>query len=190
MLKLSDVHPHWRYKKPRRRYVEPGEFVDNDELLDDDTSAQNPLLQIQNPKKIKPKGRSRGASNKKKSKPAGRDYEAERQRAFDNSTLRESSGFDYAEAIDLTTEQVQVSNSQPSASQYTMVSRPPSQLHSLPSTVSGRGEFMGSADLTPRRVEVENEGGGLRAEAINVLGNEVLQLIQIAGLRVVVRSFQ
>ena len=125
VLKLADVHPHWRFKKPNRHYREPEEFVNVDEEEEDDTPAQDPLLQIQNPKTVPTKGRPRGSQNRNKSKATrGRNRAEEQQRAFDNSTRRESSRFEYTEAIDLTSS-VQVPASQPPPSSQPSFMRPP-----------------------------------------------------------------
>ena len=48
VLKLSDVHSHWRFKKSIRHYREFDEFLDVDEIIDEKTSDSNSLLQIQN----------------------------------------------------------------------------------------------------------------------------------------------
>ena len=128
VLKLQDVHPHWRFVKPKRHYVPPGEVV---ELSDDEAPPMDPLLRIQNPRKVKAKGRPAGAPNKPKE---GRNRKVEQQQ---RSTQRDLSGFEHAALVDLTSE-VQVPSSQPPPSQYTIVPPPPVQLYSRPMTeVSG-----------------------------------------------------
>ena len=64
VLKLSDVHPHWRFKKPIRHYREPDDFVDVDEVVDDETPDRDPLLQIQNPRMARTKERPQGSGNR------------------------------------------------------------------------------------------------------------------------------
>ena len=92
------------------------------------------LLNIENSRSIKTKERSSEALNKSKSKAkakaksAKRDYTTKRQRAFENSTRRESSEFEYAEIIALTSTQ---SSSQVPASQYIMMPSPSSQIYSM-----------------------------------------------------------
>ena len=45
VLKLTDVHPHWRFKKPPRHYTESAEFANIDEVdMTEETPVQDPLL--------------------------------------------------------------------------------------------------------------------------------------------------
>jgi len=127
-LKLLDVHYHWHFQKPDRHYKEPtaeADFIDVDDVTDAQPEpVREPLFDITNPAIVKPKGRPRGASNKPKST-ATRDRQTEAQRAFENSTRRNPSSYEYREAeaeataavIDLTHSQIQVPASQPPPTQ-------------------------------------------------------------------------
>ena len=106
VLKLTDVHPHWRFKKPARHYQEPDEYVNVDENEEDETPTQDPLLLIQNPRVAKSKGRPRGALNRQKSS-------RKSTKTSTNSTQRDPSAFEYAEAVDLIDDEVQIPSSQP-----------------------------------------------------------------------------
>ena len=67
VLKLENIHPLWRYCKPNNRHdLAPNTFV---EFVDNEpTPSPDPLLQIQNPRKVKAKGQPTGAFNKAKKK--------------------------------------------------------------------------------------------------------------------------
>ncbi|KAL8793354.1 MAG: hypothetical protein Q9195_004032 [Heterodermia aff. obscurata] len=70
--KLADVHPHWRFEKPIRHFVEPASFVDIEASVEEEKSTQNPLLGVQNPQKVRSKKRPKHAPNWPKTNP-GRD---------------------------------------------------------------------------------------------------------------------
>jgi hypothetical protein len=102
------------------------DFQDVDEIPEGQIiePVRDPLLDITDPAVVKAKGRLKGALNKSRSTqaasqaPTQRDYRAERQRAYENTTRRMPSGFEYAlaDAVDLTGSQVQVPATQPSTS--------------------------------------------------------------------------
>ncbi len=106
-VKLASIHPHWHFQKPPRHYVEPTmDFQDVDDVLEDAPEpVRNPLLNIIDPAVVKSKGRPKGTLNR-------------RQKAFENSTRRQSSSFEHAltkakaktttTTIDLTSSQIQV----------------------------------------------------------------------------------
>ena len=109
VLKLIDVHFHWRYQKFVRHYSEPdAKFV---KLSNDESLFSDSLFQIQNSRKVKIKKRSTEIFNKNRKK---RDRQAERQRRF---TQRDFSTFEYATIIDLTSK-MQMSFNQFSSDHY------------------------------------------------------------------------
>ena len=129
VLKLKNIHSHWRYRKfNNRHYMTFNIFV---ELSNDEASSStNSILQIQNSRKVKIKKRSVEAFNKIRDEARegaqGRDRQAEHQRRF---TQRDSSDFEYATTIDLTSK-IQMSSSQSSSNHYTMMSSFSSQFYS------------------------------------------------------------
>ncbi|KAI0991524.1 hypothetical protein K3495_g16663, partial [Podosphaera aphanis] len=93
VLKAEDLHPHWRYPKPRmlclpandesRTYI-TSDDVDSHSALDPSVSTDDPpsqlqdeeldeVLNVEEPSIVRGKGRPKGSVNK-------------RQKTFDNST--------------------------------------------------------------------------------------------------------
>ena len=84
------------------------------------------MLNIQNPRKMRSKERLKFAFNRSKTITKQQRLK-KRQQAFDNSTQRELSEFEYAKIIDLTTKKiVQVPSSQPLSNNYTIMPPPSS----------------------------------------------------------------
>jgi hypothetical protein len=127
ILKLEDIHPHWRFTKPpqtRRATagqedhamggddnagvpgIQPPPPDDNgsheDETLPDD------ILRVQEPAVVKPKDRPRGLLNKAWAAPS--QSQRRRQQTLDRSTQRDPSAFKYAPDLPSS----QVPDSQPS----------------------------------------------------------------------------
>ena len=100
ILKLIDIHSHWKFKKSIRHYNELDEFVNVDDD-ENDIFVQNSLLQIQNSTTMFTKNRFRKSQNRNKIKTTGeRNRTEERQRVFDNFIRRKFSRFEYNEIID------------------------------------------------------------------------------------------
>ena len=90
VIKLEDVHPHWRFIKPTITLMNPPEPDDPDNAVSGNANAVSndaidPLLLVQNPPICKSKGRPVGALNRP------------RREAPDTSTQREPSGFELVE---------------------------------------------------------------------------------------------
>ena len=64
ILKLFDVHFHWRFKKFIRHYRELDEFLNIDEIIDEKTFDSNSLFQIQNSRMMKTKKRFQNLKNR------------------------------------------------------------------------------------------------------------------------------
>lgn len=77
VLLIDDIHPHWRFERPPP--IDPALAPENP------GNPSNPLLHVQEPEVVRTRGRPAGAKNR-------------RQRAFDDSTYREPSQFERAEA--------------------------------------------------------------------------------------------
>lgn len=119
VLKLEDIHPHWRFVKPPRQAIGQPEKQEEDHTNGgDDNEAMDvertpspssnvDILRVQEPAVVKAKGRPPGALNRVWAGATQRPTASQRrQRAFEESTQREPSGFEYA--------QTQIPDSQPS----------------------------------------------------------------------------
>lgn len=107
-LKLEDIHPHWRYVKPLRATQEEEDHImEEEEVIDipvtpspvvvtasTATAASEDILRVQEPAIVRAKGRPRGSSNRVRSWAS-----QPRQRAFEESTQREPSGFELVEEL-------------------------------------------------------------------------------------------
>lgn len=115
ILKLEDIHPHWRFVKPPRPATGAAEGQEevnthggDDEATKVERTPSSPkdILRIQEPAVVKAKGRPLGALNKAWTGTSQRSTTSQRrQQAFEDSTQREPSGFEYA--------QTQIPDSQP-----------------------------------------------------------------------------
>jgi len=127
VLKLEDIHPHWRFTKPpQTRQATMGQ---EDNTADDnndkitkvrgtspDTSSSPPadtqlpddILRVQEPAIVKSKGRPRGSLNKAWAAPS--QSQRRRQITLENSTQRTSSAFELTPDLPSS----QVPDSQPS----------------------------------------------------------------------------
>lgn len=109
ILKLEDIHPHWRYEKPSPPILQEEDIIQEDAAeemvvevagtppptspppppatwpVPDDTTSD--ILHVRQPAAVKAKGRPRGSQNTRSTR---------QQRAFERSTQRESSGFERA----------------------------------------------------------------------------------------------
>lgn len=104
VLKLKDIHPHWRLVKSLRQPIEQGRDEKKNHTNEGDNGeASSPppsfdLLRIQESTIVKSEGRSPGALNKMWAGASQRPTASQRrQQAFEESTHRESSGFEYAQ---------------------------------------------------------------------------------------------
>lgn len=109
ILKISNVHFHWRFKIFIRYYREFDEFVNVDDIVDNETFDRNFLFQIQNFRITRTKNRfqdsrnrsriSRDKTTRKKNKTTKekRDYATKRQQIFENITRQIFSTFEYVE---------------------------------------------------------------------------------------------
>jgi len=120
VLKLEDIHPHWRFTKPpQTRQATAGQ---EDHAMGDDDGTDVPgtpppppkdgtlpddILRVQEPAVVKPKGRPRGSLNKAWA--TSSQSQRRRQTAFENSTQRTSSAFELTPDLPSS----QVPNSQP-----------------------------------------------------------------------------
>ena len=93
VIKLDDIHPHWRYQKPQVTAEGLEEVVGALEDVD-------PLLRVRDPAVVRTKGRPTGSGNKRKA--------AEHER----STHRDLSGFEHADQEFDAATQFQVTQSQ------------------------------------------------------------------------------
>ncbi len=134
VLKLKDIHPHWRFTKPprARQATEEQEEEDhtmggNEEVTEvpgtppgtapppEEPELPADVLRVQEPAVVKAKGRPRGSMNMLWAPPAQRPTASQRRRrqAFENSTQRAPSAFEYAPELPSS----QVPDSQPPRSQ-------------------------------------------------------------------------
>ena len=104
VLQAEDLHPHWRYSKPRmlcfpandetRTHITPDDVDSNSALVPlistEDPASQlqdeelDEVLNVEEPSIVRGKGRPKGSANK-------------RQKTFDNSTRCEPSMFEIAQ---------------------------------------------------------------------------------------------
>jgi hypothetical protein len=127
VLKLEDIHPHWRFTKPpQTRQTTMGQEDNtaddnNDEITKvrgtpPENSSPSPadmqlpddILRVQEPAIVKSKGRPRGSLNKAWAAPS--QSQRRRQIALENSTQRTPSAFELAPDLPSS----QVPDSQPS----------------------------------------------------------------------------
>jgi len=116
VLKLEDIHPHWRFAKPPQARQATAGQEDHAMGGDDVTEVQGTppgtppppspspspkdrglpdnILRVQEPAVVKSKGRPRGSLNKAWAAPS--QSQRRRQIAFKNSTQRTSSAFELA----------------------------------------------------------------------------------------------
>jgi len=109
VLKLEDIHPHWRFTKPpqtRQATARQEDHAKDDEDVTEvqgtppgtpssppeDRTLPDDILRVQEPAIVKPKGRSRGSLNKAWAAPS--QSRRRRQIAFANSTQRTPSAFE------------------------------------------------------------------------------------------------
>ena len=138
VIKLDDIHPHWRYQKPQVTAEGLEEVVEALENVD-------PLLRVRDPAVVRTKGRPAGSGNKRKT--------AEHER----STHRDLSGFEHADReFDAATQsqitQSQAIQSQATQSQATQSQRPAKRRQ------RGRPRAQGDEEVEGSQVM---EGGGL-----------------------------
>ena len=99
VLKIEDIHSHWRFEKSLAANRPSTETSTQNYNVNEVDISQ--LLEINESVVIIPKGRPPGARGKRRTAAA--------ERAFDNSTRREASGFEHnqrPEALAITTSQV------------------------------------------------------------------------------------
>ena len=89
VLRLEDIHSHWQIDKTTNERNDENKTESEDENTGNEEDTVEALLQVNEPAIAKPRGRPRGAKNKKKTK------KRTRQQAFEDSTQREPSGFEY-----------------------------------------------------------------------------------------------
>ena len=95
VLMIEDIHPHWLLEKaiPRSDQApEDDSDADSSSEIDSDVvidPTDLELLHVNDPARVKPRGRPSGARNKSKKKRT-------HQEAFEDSTQREPSQFEYA----------------------------------------------------------------------------------------------
>ena len=93
ILKLKNVHFHWRFNKFQRHYHELENFVNIDETKNDETFTQDFLLLIQNSRQTKVKNCFKNVNNRSRVKKSKSEI----------FTRRESFEFEYALIVDFTT---------------------------------------------------------------------------------------
>jgi hypothetical protein len=132
ILKLEDIHPHWRFTKPAQTRSAtagqedhamggdddadvpgtppppPEDAPPEDDGSHEDETLPDDILRVQEPAVVKRKGRPRGSLNKAWAAPS--QSQRRRQQALDRSTQRDPSAFEYAPDLPSS----QVPDSQPS----------------------------------------------------------------------------
>lgn len=130
VLKLEDIHPHWRFTKPpQTRQATAGQEDNtagdnNDEVTEvrgtppetpspspEDRQLPDDILRVQEPAIVKSKGRPRGSLNKAWAAPS--QSQRRRQIVFENSTQRTPSAFELTPDLPSS----QVPDSQPPSTQ-------------------------------------------------------------------------
>ena len=97
VLQIEDIHPHWLLEKaiPQRGQTPEDESEANSDSEADPDAIIDPtaldLLHVNDPAIVRPRGRPVGARNKSKKKRT-------RAEAFEDSTQREPSHFEYVVA--------------------------------------------------------------------------------------------
>ena len=131
VLKIEDIHPHWRFKKPTQSHDQQGE---NEENSNTDSAAVE-LLRVNEPAIIASRGRPPGARNKRT-----------RAQAFEDSTQREPSGFEHVQQqrqreLATTASQVEEQEVDNIANEF---------FSTKPATPRGGGSIRGGGSTTPR----------------------------------------